>query len=65
MAKYDIVIVGGGPAGLSAAYTAARNNATTIVLEKDDSIAQNIRTSGVSWIDDMKRLNIPENATIQ
>ncbi|MGI0023312.1 MAG: FAD-dependent oxidoreductase, partial [Nitrososphaeraceae archaeon] len=60
MAKYDIVIVGGGPAGLSAAYAAARNNASTIVLEKDDSIAQNIRTSGVSWIDDMKRLNIPE-----
>jgi len=60
MDKYDIVIVGGGPAGLSAAYSAARNNAKTIVLEKDDSIAQNIRTSGVSWIDDMQRLNIPE-----
>jgi digeranylgeranylglycerophospholipid reductase len=60
MTKYDILIVGGGPAGLSAAYSAARENAKTLVLEKDDSIAQNIRTSGVSWIDDMKRLAIPE-----
>ena len=60
MTKYDILIVGGGPAGLSAAYSAARKNAKTLVLEKDDSIAQNIRTSGVSWIEDMKRLAIPE-----
>jgi digeranylgeranylglycerophospholipid reductase len=60
MTKYDIVIVGGGPAGLSAAYSAARRNARTILVEKDDSIAQNVRTSGVSWIDDIKRLEIPE-----
>jgi digeranylgeranylglycerophospholipid reductase len=55
----DIVVVGGGPAGLSAAYSASKMGATTVVLEKDDGIGQFVRTSGVTWIDDMKRLGIP------
>ena len=56
--KYDIVVVGAGPAGLSAAYSAARNGATVLVLERDDGIAHNIRTSGVSWIDEMTKFGI-------
>ena len=58
--EYDIAIVGGGPAGLSAAYTAARAGCRVILFEKDDSIAHNIRTSGVSWIKEMEELNIPK-----
>jgi digeranylgeranylglycerophospholipid reductase len=58
--KYDIVVVGAGPAGLSAAYSAAKNGARVIVLERDDGIAHNIRTSGVSWIEEMKRFGITE-----
>jgi len=57
--EYDIVVVGGGPAGLSAAYSASKMGAKTIVLEKDDGIGQFVRTSGVTWIEDMKRLGIP------
>lgn len=58
--KYDIVVVGAGPAGLSAAYSAAKNGARVVVLERDDGIGHNIRTSGVSWIEEMRRFGITE-----
>lgn len=32
--KYDVVIIGGGPAGLSAGLYAARGNVKTVILEK-------------------------------
>ena len=35
MKLYDVVIVGGGPAGLSAAYSAYRNGARQILVERD------------------------------
>jgi digeranylgeranylglycerophospholipid reductase len=57
--KFDIAVVGGGPAGLSAAYTAAKGGAKVVLFEKDQSIAHNIRTSGVTWISEMERLGIP------
>jgi digeranylgeranylglycerophospholipid reductase len=57
---YDIVVVGGGPAGLSAAYSASKMGAKSIVLEKDDGIGQFVRTSGVTWIEDMRRLGVPD-----
>jgi digeranylgeranylglycerophospholipid reductase len=58
--KYDIAVVGGGPAGLSAAYSAAKAGARVILLEKDEAIAHSVRTSGVTWIDAMDRLGIPD-----
>jgi digeranylgeranylglycerophospholipid reductase len=58
MERYDIAIVGGGPAGLSAAYSASREGSKVILFEKDASIAHNIRTSGVTWISSMDKLGI-------
>ncbi len=56
--RYDIAIVGGGPAGLSAAYSASKQGAKVALFEKDPSFGHNVRTSGVSWIREMEKYDI-------
>ena len=58
---FDIVVVGGGPAGASAARVAAENECTVAVVEKEKEIAETVRTSGVTWISDIKKFGIPED----
>ena len=58
---YDLVIVGAGPAGSSVAYEASKNGIRVALLEKEEIIAQSVRTSGVTWIQSIKEFGIPED----
>ena len=58
---YDLVVVGAGPAGSSAAYSAAKNGCNVALIEKEKMVAETVRTSGVTWIDYCKEFGIPEN----
>jgi digeranylgeranylglycerophospholipid reductase len=57
--EYDVVIVGAGPAGLSAGWSAAKTGVRVAIIERDEAIGQNVRTSGVTWIKEAKAFGIP------
>jgi digeranylgeranylglycerophospholipid reductase len=56
---YDVLVVGAGPAGLSAARAAAKRGASVLVVEQEQAVAEHVRTSGVTWISDANELGIP------
>jgi digeranylgeranylglycerophospholipid reductase len=58
--NFDVLVVGGGPAGASAARIAAENGCTVALIEKEKEIAETVRTSGVTWISDIKEFGIPD-----
>src|SRR5579872_1698477 len=57
----DVLIVGGGPAGLAAAEAAASGGARVLVLERQNEIGYPVHTSGGSWVSDMQVLGIPQH----
>lgn len=57
--KYDAIVVGAGPAGLSTARTLAEKGASCLIIEKNKEIGMPVRTSGASWLQDMIDLGIP------
>jgi digeranylgeranylglycerophospholipid reductase len=57
--RFDVVIVGGGPAGLTAARVLGEAGATVLVVEKHPEIGDPVRTSGGTWIQDMAEHGVP------
>jgi digeranylgeranylglycerophospholipid reductase len=59
--EVDVLIVGGGPAGLAAAEAAASGGVRVLVLERQNEIGYPVHTSGGSWVSDMQALGIPQH----
>ena len=57
---FDLVIVGAGPAGTSAAFAASSQGVSVALLEKEKEVAETVRTSGVTWIADADEFGIPQ-----
>ncbi len=67
--KFDGIVVGGGPAGMFAAITAAKNGANVLLLERNDRLGKKLLITGkgrcnvtnhCSWQEVMQ--NIPRNS---
>jgi digeranylgeranylglycerophospholipid reductase len=56
----DVIVAGAGPAGLAAAENIARRGCSVTVLEQNHEIGAPIRTSGGSFIAELRSLGIPE-----
>ncbi len=55
---WNVLIVGGGPAGLAAGEAAAKEGARVLIVERQHEIGYPIHTSGGSWVSDACVLDV-------
>jgi len=58
--SYDVIVAGGGPAGLSAATATSRRGHSTLVLERSRVFGEPVHDSGGSFLEDIKELGIDD-----
>jgi sarcosine oxidase subunit alpha len=58
----DVLVVGGGPAGLGAAIESARAGARTLLLESESTLGGRLRASGLTVRDADQEIDLPAHA---
>ncbi len=61
--RFDVAVVGGGPAGLYAAWASAKRGVSVVVLEEDGEIGVPEHCAGLISISGLRRIELPTNAS--
>ena len=64
MSNFDVLVVGGGPAGLYAAERLARRGVSTLVCEEHNQIGDPVHCTGVLATESFDMLGLPRDATL-
>src|SRR5437588_3978023 len=59
--SFDLIVAGGGPAGLAAAAAVARRGRSVLVVEREAAIGSPVHTSGATAPTTMARHGIPQD----